>query len=326
MIVYMNFVEHRGPFGGANSFLRTLRDGMTASGWTVTNDPAASFDVALVNALSQDIDLAFVERLARRGAPIVHRKVGYRVSGSAEMRSRVDGVVHGDAIQVAFGPYLAHTVFQSEYSRDVFLASGFTGEFTVIHNGVDERLFHPHRAGLLGRRPRRPWDGSEPLRIVISTWSTDENKGFPEYAAIDRELTGRRDVRLELVGRVPVGTTFGTIRARGPKRARALARILRDSHVLLQLARFETCSNALIEGLNCGLPAIYLDSGSNRELAGEYGVPFEGDLDAAIAALAPLYADIAARLPSNPFRASIVVPRYLSLLRDVVAAVGGPTP
>src|SRR5204863_339559 len=134
--VYVNFTERRGPYGGANSFLRTLRNALRRAGATVTNDVRERVDVALLNALT---------------------------------------------------------------------------------DGIDARL------------------------------------------------GGRDDVVLTLAGRVPAATAFERIRHIGPVRAHVLARLLKRQHVLLHLARFETCSNALLEGMNCGLPPIYLDSGSNVE-------------------------------------------------------------
>ena len=50
------------------------------------------------------------------------------------------------------------------------------------------------------------------MRVVISTWSTDRNKGFDDYMAIDRELAGMRDVEITLVGRVPDEVRFRSIR------------------------------------------------------------------------------------------------------------------
>ena len=322
MRVYMNFRELRGPYGGANAFQRTIRRALERRGWRVTTDPGARYDVALLNALTNDIDLAFVQRVAER-APVVHRKVGYRVSGSADMRARVDGVVVGDRIQVEFTPHVAHTVFQSTYSRDVFLESGFEGSYTVVRNGVDETIFTPEqRSGLLGRRRvLRPfWDGSTPIRVVISTWSTDPNKGFDDYSAIDAVLEGRTEIELSLVGRVPDGLAFRNIGILPARPARALAETLRANHVLLQLARFETCSNALIEGLNCGLPAIYLDSGANGEVAGPYGVPYEGDFLAALAAVQGRYDELVARVLENPYRSSVMVEQYEQILRAVAEA------
>lgn len=311
MRIYANFTEVRGPYGGANAFLRTLVRALEARGVKIVTGTWRRFDLALVNALTNDMSLARLERIAARGKPVVHRKVGYRVSGSPEMRRVVDGVVWGDRLQIEFTPHVAHTVFQSAYSRDVFLEGGFEGPYTVIHNGVDERRFHP-----VGHEY---WKGSEPIRMVISTWSTDENKGFGDYRRIDAEVTGRRDLRLTLVGRVPEGTRFRTIRVVPPLPESDLARELRSHHVLLQLARYETCSNALIEGINCGLPAVYLDSGSNREVAEPYGVEYRGSLIEALDGLRPRYAEIVERIPSNPFRISLVVERYLDLFERILS-------
>jgi glycosyltransferase involved in cell wall biosynthesis len=319
MLVYLNFTEVRGPYGGANAFLRTLRDALARRGVRTTYDPRAPFDLAFLNALTDDLDLEHVRRIADRGRPVVHRKVGYRASGSPEMRAVVDGVVHGDRLQVEFTPHVTHTVFQSEYSRDVFLASGFDGPFTVIPNGVDEEIFNLEQRPRFFGAPRRRafWDSSAPLRVVVSTWSTDENKGFSDYREIDRRLAGRSDVELTLIGRVPSGARLRTFRVVPPQRRAALARRLKEQHVLLQLARFETCSNALIEGINCGLPAVFLDSGSNREIAGDYGEEYRDDLDEALDRLRPRYDAIVARVPDNPYRISIAVERYLELFRGL---------
>ena len=285
----MNFQEVRGPYGGTNSFLRTLRNWLAQQdGIQLTHDPRAEYDVALLSGLTDGVDLALVTQIAARGIPVVHRKVGYRVSGGPEMRRVVDGVVWGDKLQVEFTPHLTHTIFQSHYSRDVFVNSGFDGPHSVIYNGVDEAVFNTSvRVGWLRRRttPRQWWDGRSPLRVLISSWSKDPNKGFDDYAAIDAVVGARRDVQVSFVGRVPDGLRFQHIRVHAPRGRDALARLLKEHHVILQLARFETCSNALIEGINCGLPAIFLDSGSNAEIAANYGVRYDGEWDAALAAI-----------------------------------------
>ena len=129
--VFINFTEVRGPYGGTNSFLKTLWHWLRQQGVEVTNMVDSSFDVALLSGLTDGVELSFVKAIAARGVPIVHRKVGYRVSGSREMRRMTDGVVWGDKLQIEFTPHISHTVFQSEYSRDVFQDSGFDGPYSV---------------------------------------------------------------------------------------------------------------------------------------------------------------------------------------------------
>jgi glycosyltransferase involved in cell wall biosynthesis len=321
MRVLMNFTPVRGPYGGANSFLRTLTRALERRGVAITTRVDGRYDVALLNALTNGLDLETVRRVAER-APVVHRKVGYRASGPPELRAEVDGVIVGDARQVEFTPHVTHTIFQSEYSRDVFLGSGFDGPYTVVRNGVDDALFTPYvRRGVLRRRvPRTFWDGKEPLRLVVSTWSQDPLKGFDDYVAIDRALAGRDDVELCIVGRVPETADLHNATLLSPRPSRRLPPVLRDAHVILQLARWETCSNALLEGLACGLPAVYLDSGSNAELAARYGVEYRGDVFAAVDELRPRYPEIVAELLAEPFRIASVVASYWEILNAVAEA------
>lgn len=313
----MNFREVKGPYGGANSFLRTLHGELRRRGVTVTNDARADVDVVFLNALTDDIDLPFVERIAARGAPVVHRKTGFRGRGVPEMRREVDGVVQGDRLQVEFTPFLAHTIFQSEYSRRVFEESGYSGPSTVIPNGVDESVFNT-KLRRLGRgvRERPYWQPGSPVRVVISTWSKDENKGFVHYRQIDRILADRRNVTVELVGRTP--TRFRNIRVHRPRAHARLAAFLKRRDVLLQLAEHETCSNALIEGINCGLPAIYLDSGANEEIARPYGIRYEGDFFAALDGVLDRYGEIVAAIPDNPYRIGLVAQKYLEVFESVL--------
>ena len=325
MLVYLNARPRGGAYGGANAFLRSLVGELERRGVRTTDDPAESFDVGLLNALTEGLDLEAVRRLADRGRPLVHRKTGYLGRGSVGQRAIVGGVVLGDAQQVAFDPYLAHTIFQSRYSRDVFVASGHQGASTVIHNGVDEAIFNLEERRIpFGRRRRSFWEPGQTLRVVVSSWSSDENKGFPEYRRIDGRLGGRTDVQVTLVGRPPADAAFEHFRVLRPRGPRRLADVLRRGHVILQLAKWETCSNALLEGLNCGLPAVYLDSGANAEIAAPYGVAYEGDLFDALDGVRDRYTDIVARLPENPYRISLVADRYLEVLESVAAGAAPP--
>ncbi len=320
MRVFLNAVPRRGAYGGANAFLRTLVAELGRQGFTFTADPAAPVDVALVNALTSGIRVDDVRRLAERGIPVVHRKTGYRDRGAPGLRAVVDGVVVGDAHQLAFSPFLRHTIFQSGYSRDVFIGAGFSGDYSIIPNGVDERVFttRPERRAW-GSRPHARWLPGEPLRVVVSTWSSDESKGFGLYRAIDDEGPGRNDVELTIVGRVPEGSRWSSFRVRGPRGPERLASLLRRHHVLLHLTEHESCSNALIEAINCGLPAIYLHSGANEEVARDYGVRWEVGLDEALDRLLPRYGEIVERIPQNPYRISLVARRYRDVLEAVAA-------
>ena len=60
-----------------------------------------------------------------------------------------------------------------------------------------------------------------------------------------------------------------------PVDSEKLAQILRKHDIYITASENDPCSNSLIEGLACGLPAIYRNSGGHPELVKGAGLPFE---------------------------------------------------
>ncbi len=322
MQVLMNFREAFWLSGGAKSFLAGLRRRLRREGISFTRRIEDHFDLALLNALTDGLTLDQVRRIHARGKPVIHRKVGYRVSGSAQMRAMTNEVTLGDRLQIEMSPFIHHTVFQSNYSRDTFLSSGFVGDYTVILNGADTGVFNQSVTSWLpgfgNSRPRPYWNGSSTFRLAIVTWSMDLHKGFAEYQQFDAALERMRDVEIWFIGRCPPEIRFRNIRMFAARGHRRLAGLLKQCHGFIQMARFETCSNALIEAINCGLPAIYLDSGSAREIAVDYGVEYLGSAEGAITALMSRYDELAERTQSNPYAIDRVAAEYLNLINNVM--------
>jgi glycosyltransferase involved in cell wall biosynthesis len=284
------------PGGGGNQFLRALSGELERRGLRLeSNRLSRSTPACLYNSFN--FDFARLRAFAREDCRMVHR-----VDGPIGVyRGRDDGT---DRRIWELNDELANaTVFQSRYSREAHRELGL--EFrdpVVIPNAVDPAIFH--------RAERQP--PAARLRVVAASWSTNPRKGFDVLEWLDANLDFDR-WELTFVGRSPV--EFSRIRVVSPLSSHRLADELRAHDAYLTASRDEAFSNALLEGLACGLPALYLRSGSNAEVAGEGGIGFDA-AEQVPAALERLEREWAAR------RAAISVPtlgevadRYLEVLR-----------
>ena len=106
-----------------------------------------------------------------------------------------------------------------------------------------------------------------------------------------------------------------SVRLAGVLRSKELAEVMRSSHAMIHAAWNEPCSNAIVEAMACGLPLIYRDSGGNRELAGEYGVPLTEDLGATLEGMARRYSELRESVlrDRETFLISRAAREYLSL-------------
>jgi glycosyltransferase involved in cell wall biosynthesis len=262
------------PAGGGHQFMRALEQALRARGWRVAeNRLPPSTPACLINSFN--FDPARLRLMARRDCRIVHRVDG----PVASYRGTDDGTDR--RVWAINREFASATILQSRYSLAQHEALGLPMvNPTVVRNTVDPAIFHA--------RGRRPWRRDRKVRIVSSSWSTNPNKGQAIYTWLDAHLDFR-NVEYTFVGRVDAG--FANIRATGPLASPAVADVLRDHDIYLTASRNDPCSNALLEALACGLPALYLNSGGHPELAGDGGLPFDAaeDVPARLAELIETY-------------------------------------
>lgn len=272
------------PWGGGNQFLRALAAVLDEMGHEVSHVPGNA-DVILINShnagpnqllypgtvaqvlqsgraatkWSRFISADLWRLLPRRGPAIVHR-----LDGVAELiRGRK---TIADKLVPALNRLTDFTIFQSRYSCESFFSHGVQPKNSnIILNGVDGRIFYP---------PSQKQQPNKTLRLIATSWSPNPRKGFAILAKIS-QVSG---VEVQFVGRWSKLIDPLNVKLLGEKTSSELADYLRDSDAMIHAAENEPCSNAILEALACGLPVLYLDSGGNRELAGEFGITISDNL------------------------------------------------
>ena len=245
------------PTGGGHQFLRALVTELERRDLVVElNRISAGTTTCLFNSFN--FDFRRLRRLAREDVRFVHRVDG----PIGTYRGFDDGT---DARIADINRELADaTIVQSSYSLEAHRALGIDlADPRLISNTVDSVLFHPPGA-------REPLEGRR-VRVIATSWSDNANKGADVLAWLDEHLDHER-YELTFAGRS--AETFDRIRALGPVPLESLAAELRRNDVYLAPSRNDPCSNALLEGLASGLPAVFRASGGHAELVGDAGVPF----------------------------------------------------
>jgi glycosyltransferase involved in cell wall biosynthesis len=286
------------PSGGGHQFLRALVSELERRGLAVElNRISRGTPVCLFNSFN--FDFRRLHRFVHSGCRMVHR-----VDGPIGVyRGFDDGT---DArISDLNGELADATVVQSRFSLDAHRVLGIELHApAVIHNAVDPAIFHPPAT----REPR----AGRRLRLIAVSWSDNPNKGSDVFSWLDSNLDGER-YEATFVGRSP--DAFRRMRSIGPVSSRELADELRRHDIYVAASRNDPCSNAVLEALACGLPAVYRSSGGHPELVGDAGLPFVAPDE---------LTDVIARLDSelDERRAAIRIPsladvadRYLEVLR-----------
>jgi glycosyltransferase involved in cell wall biosynthesis len=247
---------------------------------------------------SFNFDFRRLRRFARDDVRFVHRVDG----PIATYRGYDDGT---DARIAEINGALADaTIVQSRYSLEAHRALGIElADPQLVPNSVDPAVFRPPAApdSIVGRR----------VRVIASSWSDNPNKGTDVLEWLDEHLDHDR-FELTFLGRTQL--PFRHISCPGALPTEGVADELRRSDVYLAPSRNDPCSNALLEALATGLPAVYRASGGHPELVGEAGIPFDEPADAQ-AALDRIVAELDERRAAIRVASlSDVADRYLEVL------------
>src|SRR2546423_13995700 len=288
---------HRPPYGGGNQFLLALVGDLRRRGLAVEIDCISGrTPVCLYNSFN--FDCRRLRRFARADVRMVHRVDGpvgvYRGFDDGTDRRIVEINALADA-----------PILQSRYSLEKHRELGLDlRNPVVIHNTVDPSVFYPPAE-------REPLD-DRPLRVITTSWSDNPRKGADALAWLDDHLDFDA---FEVTYAGNTQQTFEHVRVVAALPSERVADLLRTHDVYLAPSQDDPCSNALLEGLACGLPAAFRRSGGHPELIGEGGIGFDA-LEELPGVLVRLRVELDRRRAAIHVRPlAEVADRYLELLR-----------
>lgn len=244
------------PTGGGNQFLKNLKKWLIAHKYYADEEDA---DVIIFNS-HQYIDE--VMELKKR---YVDKLFIHRVAGPIKIQTykgdKRDNIVH------VANKYLGDaTVFQSQYSKNANI------KWNMPRNKYEKIISNAADADIFNSIEKRSFGSSGKIRLVATSWSDNMNKGFPVYEYLDKNLDLNK-YEMTFIGNSPI--RFQNIKTISPLDSWHLAEKLQQQDIYITASKNEPCSNALIEALSCGLPAVCLNSGSNPELLKEGGLLFD---------------------------------------------------
>jgi len=164
-----------------------------------------------------------------------------------------------------------YTVFISNWLKSLNIYE--TGKDSeVILNGGDIKIFRDYGSPL--------WDGIAPLKIVTHHWSANYMKGFDVYKNLDNILTcpeWEDKIEFTYIGNLPNGFTFKKSKHLTPMNGQKLGIELSKHHLYISASINEPAGMHHIEGILCGLPIVFRNSGALPEYCNGYGVSFNNE-------------------------------------------------
>ncbi len=244
------------PDGGGNPLMIALESALQRKGMRVIRNSGVGADAHILQSIGFDRDRLRRER--EPGSMVIHR-----IDGPIQLDRGSDA--RSDLLCYEINREFADiTVMPSGWSMCKTYDLGYRPRRPVLMwNSCDPWIFN--------RDGRAPFEQDRKVRLISTSWSDNPRKGRATYEWIDEHLDWRR-YEYTFVGRVTA--KFEHIRTHPPVASEILAGLLKQHDIYVTASQNDPCSNALVEALSCGLPAVYLQDGGHAELVGYGGIAF----------------------------------------------------
>jgi len=244
------------PTGGGNQFLKALKKFLVKKDIYIDNADEA--DIILVNS-HHYIDDILQAKLKNQDKLFIHR-----IDGPMKLYNNLND--DRDDLVFLINKYISDcTVFQSNWSEKHNYQMGLKkNKFSIIiPNAVDESIFN--------EKDKCSFKNDSKIKIIITSWSDNLNKGFMIYKWIDDNFDFNK-YQITFVGNSPV--KFKNIKYLEPLKSNELADEIKKNDIYLTASKNDPCSNSLLEALSCSLPAVVFNSGGHPEIIGKSGEVF----------------------------------------------------
>ncbi len=215
-----------------------------------------SINLYLLNSNHFDLD-QFLSFAKNHSPKIIHRLAEPNFSIQGTDREKEEECYQLNA------NYASVSIIQSEWALQQIIGMGYRPVNPIIvHNAANPEIFYKKDQSF---QPKRK------IRLISTSWSDNPSQGALTYKWIEKHLDWQR-FEFTFVGRS--SEQFEWIQHIDPQSSNEAADLLREHDIYISASQSESCANALIEALSCGLPALYLNEGSYPELVGFGGLPF----------------------------------------------------
>ncbi len=251
------------PYGGGNQFMLALCKFLRKRQLNmIENKFDQRIDCYLINSVHFTID-KFITEKQKNKIQVVHR-----IDGPIKIYRGIDQKLD-DLCNKLNRQLASMTILQSNYvlTANVKLGYKFINPI-IINNAADSDIFN--------RTNKESFSNNRKIKIISTSWSSNLNKGFEVYQWIDENLDWNK-YSYTFVGNSPV--TFKNIKIIKPVNSERLAEILKQHDIYLTASKNDPCSNALLEALACGLPALFLNSGGHGEIVDWGGLGFKAPFE-----------------------------------------------
>ena len=260
-----------GPWGGGNLFAINLKNHLHSKGFKVVNNlDDDDIDIILITEPRRTSESsAFTHIDVQKYLKFVNSEtlVMHRINECDERKN----TKYLNKYMINANKVADYTVFVSTWLKNLYENQGIsTKNNHVILAGANKEIFNNENY--------IPWDGSEEMRIVTHHWGANWNKGFDIYVELDKLISSKKwknKISFTYIGNLPKNFKFENTKVIMPLSGKNLAEAIKKNHIYLTASINEPSGNHHIEGAQCGLPLLYINSGGIPEYCSGFGEIFD---------------------------------------------------
>ena len=306
-------IKHDEPWGGGNQFFSNIIDYFNGKNVKIINHlDDKDIDIIVLmdpryNSSSSTFNHFDIEKYLKRinkNTIVVHR-----VNECDERK----GTNNVNKNLIDANNFADHTVFISSWLKNILSKYKDFENSSIILNGANSKIFNYSNSDKIIKNK---------IKIVTHHWSTHKNKGFEVYSYLDELLNDVEysdKIDFTFIGNLPKNFQFKNTKYIKPKNGSQLADLIKTHDIYLTASINEPGGNHQNEGLNCGLPVLYLDSGCMSEYCKGYGLTYsKNTLKEKIFEIQSEYINLRVNLKNYPYNSDLMCRKYEKLFVNLI--------
>lgn len=262
MSVYIYSKISKKSRGGGNQFLKILKETLIKENLYTNN--IISSKIIIVNGHEKFKGIFFILFLKF----FFKKRILHRIDGPLAIVRGSRRQLLQDKSIFYFNQIVSDmTIFQSKWSLKIYNNLNFMFEsYNILYNFVDDNIFFKKKSTFY----------KEKINLVSVSWSTNLLKGFDVIEYLDKNLDFKR-FNYYFIGNSPL--KFENIKIIEPLDSLELSEHFSKCDFYIHPSKAESCSNALLEAIQCGLTPIVRKNSSNKELVNDQKFLFHNKYD-----------------------------------------------